>query len=394
LSADQLAAAVGRRHGEMFDFLEHVVNLDSPSEDKVLADAVGDVFQARAEGLRFAFERDPQVEYGDNRVGRLAASNPAVAAPRVLIIGHYDTVFPSSVTATWKYRTDATRAYGPGVLDMKGGLVIGLWALIVLQDVGLQTPAITVILNSDEEPGSPKSRDVILREAADHDLALVLEPGRPGPAITVGRKGVGIFRFVIDGVEAHAGVEPEKGANAIVEASHKAVELYALNDLAIGTSVTPGVVAGGTHPYVVPGRSELALDIRVPTLAEQERILAALDRIAGTTHVPGTRTRLLGRFHRPPMAASERTWEYIRLFQAASEKAGYPLGTATSGGASDANLTAAAGVPTIDGLGPDGGRAHSTEEYIELASVPRRAEALARFLAALASPTLRDSLNA
>jgi glutamate carboxypeptidase len=276
---------------------------------------------------------------------------------------------------------------------MKGGLVVGLWALTTLQDLGLATPALTFIFNSDEEPGSPKSRDVILREAAGHDLALVLEPGRPTPALTVGRKGVGIFRLVIDGVEAHAGVEPEKGANAIVEAAHKAIALYALNDRDVGTSVTPGVVSGGTQPYVVPGQCELVFDIRVPTLAEQERILAALDGIAGTTHLAGTRTELLGRFHRPPMAASETTWEYIRLLQAAGRSIGYPLDTATSGGASDANLTAAAGVPTIDGLGPDGGRPHSTDEYIELDSLPKRSAVLAMFLASLASLKARQALE-
>jgi glutamate carboxypeptidase len=388
MNSNQIAGAIDRQYAEQFEFLEHIVNLDSPSEEKALADVVGDTFEARAAALGFTFERDPQTVYGDNRVGRLKASNPAAGAPRVLMIGHYDTVFPSSVTQTWKYTTDATRAYGPGVLDMKGGLVVGLWAVAALRDLGLPTPELTYIFNSDEEPGSPKSRDVILREAASHDLALVLEPGRPGPAITVGRKGVGIFRLVIDGVEAHAGVEPEKGANAIVEAGHKAIALYALNDREVGTSVTPGVVNGGTHPYVVPGRCELSFDIRVPTLSEQERILAALDEIAGTTYIPGTRTELFGRFHRPPMAASEKTWEYIRMVQAAGEAMGYPLQTATSGGASDANLTAAAGVPTIDGLGPDGGRAHSTEEYIELASVPKRAGALAVFLASLANPAL------
>ena len=386
MNVSQIAGAVERQRQEQLAFLEYVVNLDSPSEDKVLADIVGDVFQQRAESLGLTFERDPQTQYGDNRVGRLAPSNPAAGAPRVLMIGHYDTVLPSSVTERWKYTADESRAYGPGVLDMKGGLIVGLGALAALQEVGLPTPAITFIFNSDEEPGSPKSREVILREAPNHDLTLVLEPGRPGPCITVGRKGVGIFRLVIDGVEAHAGVEPEKGANAIVEASHKAVELYALNDREIGTSVTPGVISGGTHPYVVPGRAELAFDIRVPTLAEQARILAALDRIAGTTHLPGTRTELLGRFHRPPMDASEQTWAYIRQLLAAGEVAGYPLGTATSGGASDANLTAAAGIPTIDGLGPDGGRAHSTEEYIELVSVPKRTEVLAHFLAGLTKP--------
>jgi glutamate carboxypeptidase len=391
----RLSAAVHERRDAMLEFLEHVVNLDSPSEDKALSDKVGDAFQARGERIGMRFEIDRQEEFADNRIGCLEPANPAAVGPRILMIGHYDTVYAAGATKDWRFRTEGARAYGPGVVDMKGGLVIGLYALEALRDAidGWSLP-VTFIFNSDEEPGSPRSRDVILREAATHDLALVLEPGRPGPSITVGRKGVGIFRMIVSGVEAHAGVEPEKGANSVVEAAHKAVALYALNDFEVGTSVNPGVIDGGTKPYVVPGRCELSTDIRVPTLAEQERILEALDEIASTTHVPGTRTELIGRFHRPPMAATEETWEYVRLIQAVSRSVGYPLGTATSGGASDANLTAAAGVPTIDGLGADGGRAHSPEEYIELDSIERRCQVLAGFLASLADPALRAELTA
>ena len=394
MSVERISTAVHDRRGAMLEFLEHVVNMDSPSEDKALSDRVGDVFQARAEQLGMEFEIDRQEEYADNRVGRLAPANPVAGGPRVLLIGHYDTVYAAGTVEDWPFRTEGPLAFGPGVLDMKGGLVIGLYALEVVREVldGRSVP-VTFIFNSDEEPGSPRSREVIVREAARHDLALVLEPGRPGPAITVGRKGVGIFRMVVTGREAHAGVEPEKGANSLVEAAHKALALYALNDLQVGTSVNPGVVAGGTKPYVVPGRCELVTDIRVPNAAEEERILGALGEIAATTHVAGTTTELIGRFHRPPMTATEQTWEYVRLVQAVGAAVGYPLATATSGGASDANLTAAAGVPTIDGLGADGGRAHSPEEYVELDSIEGKCRVLAGFLATLADPTLRRDLS-
>jgi glutamate carboxypeptidase len=381
----RIQAAVRERRDALLRFLEQVVNIESPSEDKALSDRAGDAFQAQAERLGMRFERDRQEEYADNRIGRLVPGAASADAPRILMIGHFDTAFPAGTVAERPFRITGSRAYGPGVLDMKAGLTIGLFALEALLSVVDDWPlSLTLILNGDEEPGSPRSREVIRREAAQHDLALILEPGRPGPAITIGRKGVGIFRIVTTGLEAHAGADPDKGANSIVAMAHQVLAVQALNRPEAGTTVNPGVIHGGSQPYIVPGRSELAVDVRVSTAAEQERVLQSLSKIADSVHVPGTRSELSGSFHRPPMEATARTYEYVRLLQGVAEAMGYPLTTAISGGASDGNLTAALGVPTLDGLGAHGGGAHSGSEYVELASLENKCGILAGFLAALA----------
>lgn len=382
---DAIAAAASAQAPAMLRFLETVVNMDSPTEDKVLADAVGDVFQARAESLGLQASRDRQAGFADNRICRHRPDG-AAPRPRVLMVGHFDTVYAAGTAARRPFRIAGEHAFGPGILDMKGGLAIGLFALGALQAALGGIPLdVTFIFNGDEEIGSPESRHAILAEARQHDLALILEPGRPGPAVTLGRKGVGIFRLAIEGREAHAGSEPEKGINSIVEAAHKVVAIQALNDADAGTTVTPGVITGGTRPYVVPGSTRLEVDCRVASASEQVRIERAMAAIGSTCAVPGTRTTLSGGFHRPPMEASPAALAYAAQLQAIAQSLGHPLGTASTGGASDGNLTAAAGLPTIDGLGAHGGRAHSPEEFIEIASLEAKCRVLACFLAELAA---------
>lgn len=380
---DAIARAVAERKDALLSFLEKIVNMDSPTEDKALTDLVGDVLQAKAESLGMTCQRDPQGVYADNRVCRL--SPPGLGnAPRVLLIGHYDTVYAAGTVAERPFRIEGDRITGPGTLDMKGGLTIGLFALEALQAaLGALPVNVTFIFNSDEEIGSPASRKVILEEAARHDLALVLEPGRPGPAMTIERKGVAIFHLDIEGREAHAGAEPEKGINSIVEAAHKTLAIQALNDADAGTTVTPGVVAGGTKPYVVPGRTRLSVDCRVTSMEEQARVTAGIEAAAAKSWMPGTRATLTGGFHRPPMVAGARAMDYVARMQEVAGEVGFPLGAAATGGASDGNLTAAAGTPTIDGLGAHGARAHSPEEYVELPSLEAKCRVLAAFLASI-----------
>jgi glutamate carboxypeptidase len=377
-----IAAEVAARTPAALRFLEGVVNMDSPTEDKALSDKVGTVFAQQAASLGFACERDPQADFADNHICRHRV--PAAKA-RVLMVGHFDTVYAAGTVATRPFTRDGALMRGPGVLDMKGGLTVGLLALEALRAALATIPLdVTFVFNSDEEIGSPRSRAVIVHEAAQHDLALVLEPGRPGPAVTVGRKGVGIFRVAVEGREAHAGAEPENGINAIVEAAHKILAMQALNDWDAGTIVTPGVVQGGTRPYVVPGLASIEVDCRVATTAERSRVEAAMTEIVARAIVPGTRATLSGGFHRPPMELSAAGAAYVARLQAIARDVGYPLGTGTTGGASDGNLTAAAGTPTIDGLGLHGGRAHSAEEFAEVASLAAKANVLACFLADLA----------
>jgi glutamate carboxypeptidase len=379
-----VATAVRDREPDMLALLERLVALESPSEDKALADRVASELASEAERIGLRVDRLPVERFGETVVARLV---PTMApAMRVLLVGHYDTVYAAGTLAMCPFRIESDRAHGPGVFDMKAGLVIGLTALEAVIATGdTESLAVTFVMNGDEEPGSPRSRDVIVAEAHAHDLALILEPGRPGPAVTVARKGVGIFTIDVQGVEAHAGADPHLGANSIVELAGMTTALYELNDRDRGTSVTPGVVHGGTQPYVVPGQASLTFDVRVETLEEQERLLGEFDRIVHSTRIDGTRARLTGSFHRPPLVPTPASERYVELLREVAERVGYPLGTGTSGGASDGNLTAAAGVPTIDGMGPHGGRAHSPEEYLEVSSLSGKAGVLAAFLLALAA---------
>lgn len=382
---DAVRAEVARREPELWDFLESVVNLDSPSFEKELTDRVGSAYADRARAFGFDVELDPQTEHGDNVVARLRPPGNA-SEPRgsILFVGHMDTVFGPGTTAERPFRREGGRATGPGIFDMKAGLVIGLYGIasaIALADEW-RTP-ITFIFNSDEEPGSPRSRDVILREAPGHALALILEPGTgtaEQPLLTVARKGVGILRVRVEGQPAHAGVEPELGVNSILDMAHKIVEISDLAHPEGGTTVTTGVVHGGTHPYVVPEECTMEMDVRVTTLDEQQRILDGLEEIISREHVEGAKAVLTGGFHRPPLtptAASTRIAdELLRI----SGELGYQVGTGSTGGASDGNLTASVGVPTIDGMGAHGAHAHSHLEYIDDVSVPRKAELLAAFL--------------
>lgn len=379
---DAVTGAVKGLEPALISFLEKVVNLDSPTEDKTLTDKVGDVFEAKAASLGMETARDRQTEFGDNRICRL---NPGVSGPRILMVGHYDTVYGAGTAGERPFRIENGHAFGCGVLDMKGGLTIGLFALQALrQALGTVPLPVTFIFNSDEEVGSPASRKVIVEEATRHDLALVLEPGRAGPAIATSRKGVAIFQIEVTGREAHAGAEPENGINSIVEAAHQVLAIQALNNPAAGTTVTPGVIHGGTKPYVVPGTTKLSVDSRVTSLNEQLRVTNGIEAAVAAAHVAGTSSRLSGGFHRPPMVMSPEAEAHVRTLQKVAAEVGYPLQTASTGGASDGNLTAAAGTPTLDGLGAHGARAHSPEEHIELASLEAKCRVLAAFLARLA----------
>lgn len=364
---------------QMVDYLEAVVNQDSPSTNKSLCDAVGDIFAERATEVGFTLERDQQDAYGDNLIARMAGADGI--AP-TLLVGHMDTVFEDDTTTERPFTVKDGRAYGPGVYDMKAGLVIGLYAIEAARALSTEWRLpLTFVFNSDEEPGSPVSRTAILREAETASSALILEPGRHLRELTVERKGVGIFEFRSHGRAAHAGVEPEKGLNSILDTAGRVVSAAGLADAAVGTSLNVGTINGGTQPYVVPAECSARLDIRVPSLAEQRRVEAGLRAIADQPGVPGVTVELVGSFHRPPMELNDGSRALLSRIETLSAAVGYPLvGGPMCGGASDGNLTAGLGIPTIDGLGADGGFAHRPDEYIELHSLVDKAAVLCALL--------------
>lgn len=357
--------------------LERLVNIDcgsyTPEGVNAVADFVTDALrELGAEVSRVPHEPDGGgQQLGDLVIGRLSGDGP-----RVLLIGHLDTVFDPGTVATRPYRSEDGRAFGPGVTDMKAGLLAGLHAIGAMQAGGVH-PAITFVANPDEEIGSPFSTPFIRTLAAEHDVALVLECARANGDIVSARKGIADYHVELIGRAAHAGVEPEKGRSAILAAAHQVIALHALNGRWPTVTVNAGVIHGGTRPNVVAERCELKVDVRAATVDAFDAAAAELERIASSPTVDGVSVSVERVAGHPPM---EKTDASARLVGLASEIAGtlgFSLRDAATGGASDANTTAALGVPTLDGLGPVGGDDHSVDEWLDLSSVVPRTTLLA-----------------
>ena len=313
-------------------------------------------------------------------IGRLAGAG----GPRVLLIGHTDTVFDDGTVAERPFRIDGDRALGPGVSDMKAGLLTGFFAIQALQEAGFDGFAtVTYVCNPDEEIGSPFSGPVIRELAGNADVALVLEGARANGDIVSARKGVTDYRIDIAGRAAHAGVEPEKGRSAVLEAAHKTVALHALNGRWPDVTVNVGVIEGGTRTNVVAERCSLHVDLRSP---EEETFAAAqaeIQRICDETTVPDVAATVQANGWHRPMEKKEGGARLAALAIEVARELGFELRDAATGGASDANTTAAAGVPTLDGLGPIGGDDHGPAEWVDLTSVVSRVALLAGLISRL-----------
>ena len=376
----RINGAAAARHDEFVSALERIVNVDSGSFTPDGVNEVVDRCRERFESRGWSIERTAhEPEPGERRLGDLLIGRlEGAGGPSVLLIGHTDTVFEPGTAAERPFRTEDGRALGPGVSDMKGGLLLGFFAVETLQDLGFDGfGRITYVCNPDEEIGSPWSRDVIRAEAGSADVAFVLEGARENGDIVSSRKGVSDFLIEIAGRAAHAGVEPEKGRSAVLEAAHKTVSLHALNGRWPGVTVNVGVVHGGTRPNVVAERCDLHVDVRSPheeTLVEAEK---AVEEIANAHTVPDVvATVNAGAWHRP-MEKKEGGARLAELATRIAGELGFELKDAATGGASDANTTSAAGVPTLDGLGPIGGDDHSPKEWMDLTSVVPRISLLA-----------------
>lgn len=287
----------------------------------------------------------------------------------VLVLCHLDTVWPAGTTARWPFAVQDGYATGPGVFDMKAGLVQGLFALssVTCQD------EVTLLVTSDEEIGSPSSRFLIEQEARAARAVLVLEPSAAG-ALKTARKGVSMYRVAVEGRAAHAGLEPELGANALVELAHQVHAVVALADPAAGTTVTPTTATAGTSSNTVPAAAAMDIDVRAWTAVEQQRVHEGLAQLV--PREAGTVLRISGGVNRPPLEAARST-RLAALADRCAHELGIPApGRAAVGGGSDGNFTAALGVPTLDGLGAVGGNAHAEGEHVDVAAIPQRAALL------------------
>ncbi len=357
--------------------LEELVNIDCGSYTPDGVNRVADLVEARLADLGASVQRMPhEPEDGSRQLGDLVIGTLEGGGPRVMLIGHMDTVFDPGTAAERPYRSDGDRAFGPGVTDMKAGLLAGLHAIAALHEADVR-PAITFVANPDEEIGSPFSTPFIRTLAPDHDAVLVLECARANGDIVSARKGIADFHVSLHGRAAHAGVEPEKGRSAILEAAHQVLALHELNGRWPTVTVNAGVIHGGTRPNVVAERCELQVDLRAATADAFDAAAAEVERITATPTVEGVVTELERIAGHPPMEKGAASGRLVTLATTIAGELGFALRDAATGGASDANTTSALGIPTLDGLGPVGGDDHSVDEWLDLASVVPRIALLA-----------------
>jgi glutamate carboxypeptidase len=360
----QLLEQLRDRTPEMIDALRMLVEAESPSADANACAACADVADRLASGLLGTPAERCVV---DGRVHLRWRFGPA---DRVLLIGHLDTVWPLGTTASWPFAADGETATGPGAFDMKAGVVQLLFALNALDALD----GAAVLLTTDEEVGSPTSRDLIREAATAVDAALVLEPSAAG-ALKTERKGVAIYRLDVEGRAAHAGLDPESGVNAAVELVHQLLAVVELADPARGTTVNPGIVAAGTAVNTVPAAATAQIDVRTSTRAEAERIDAAFHAMRPVTAGAALAVERVGAV--PPLERSASASLFARA-DALAARLGLPaLTEAAVGGGSDGNLIAALGVPTLDGLGAVGDHAHARGEYVRVGAMAERAALVA-----------------
>ncbi|WP_253765754.1 M20 family metallopeptidase [Goodfellowiella coeruleoviolacea] len=381
MSAKSLSTWCRGELDELLGDVSMLVRHESPSGEKALLDRTADSIMAwldRRLGAPDHWTRHDHAEHGD----LLEVTYSGATGAPVLMIGHYDTVWPSGTLDGWPFavRADGT-ATGPGIYDMKAGLVTGVWAVLALRAFDLPCPTVRFLFNGDEELGSPKSRPHIERAAQDCLAALVLEPG-VGWDVKTERKGVGIFTVTTHGVEAHAGNNPTDGASAVHALAEIVHQLTREADHDRGTTINVGTISGGTARNVIAGQASCLIDIRVSEQAEAERI----DRVFAALRAsdPRVRVRVDGRWSRPPMRLGPASRTLFDLANDVATALRAPLDPISVGGGSDANFVSALGLPVLDGLGASGGGAHARHEHVVVDDIPDRVALVAGLLSRLA----------
>jgi glutamate carboxypeptidase len=364
----------------LFDLVHALLSIESPTDDKGAVDRCGAVLATRLRDLGAEVTPVPQTEAGDHLLARFGTG-----PQQVLVIGHFDTVWPIGQLARMPITEADGRLYGPGVLDMKAGIGLGMLATRALMELAAPDAArVTMLWTTDEETGSASPRAWIEAEARHSNAVLVLEPALAGGALKTARKGIGQYELTVHGVSAHAGVDPTKGVNAIRELAHQVLAMDAIRDHDRGISVNVGIISGGTRSNVVPDFATAAVDVRSETMADAEAIDRAMRALAART--PGARLEVSGGFNRPPMERSPGVVQLFETARACAAEIGVALGEGATGGGSDGNFTAALGVPTLDGLGAVGDGAHALHEHVDLAQLPERAAIIAGLLYRLTRP--------
>lgn len=369
MQADQVREFFQLREERIVSAIREIVEIESPSRTVPAIARVVELIEKRAKdiGLSLSIEKTEAEGFGVHLIIRAFGG----AGKPILLLGHTDTVHPIGSRERNPTRIEGDRFYGCGIFDMKANIVIMLEALRYFAETGTSPPRpLTIVLTCDEEVGSHTGRPIVEREARLAARCFVFEPSAAG-SVKTGRKGTGMFTVTAQGVPAHAGLDPEKGASAVYELSRQVLHLHSLEDAAAGTTVNVCTISGGTATNVIPEHAECTVDVRFPTMAEADRVVNAIAQLQ-----PDDRRvslKISGGVNRPPM---ERTMAVAGLYETAfriADSFGYKLGEAQVGGASDGNFVAALGVPVLDGLGITGNGAHTLAEHILVSDISNRA---------------------
>lgn len=377
----KIAAWLATQQGAMLAELAEMVNTDGGSYDKPGVDRTGAQVKRFLESHGIAVEVVPREKHGDCIRGIVEGGHALGTGNQrsnIVLMGHRDTVFPQGEPERRPFRIEDGIAYGPGVADMKAGIVMNMFVLAAFAKLGGAPGPLVGLFTGDEEIGSPEGRPVIEAEARNARVVFNSEPGRPSGNVVKARKG-GVFSVVeIEGKAAHSGGNFEAGISAIGEAAHKIVAIHALTDLARGITLNVGLVQGGQSVNTVAPACRFEIDLRYVEPADRDEVMGAIHAIIARAHVPGTKASLhvKGEFlSLNPTAASDRVFS---VYQAAAAESGLKVEGEFSGGCADSGFTAAMGAPTLCAVGPVGGKAHSPEEYLEVATMVPRAQAMAR----------------
>jgi glutamate carboxypeptidase len=359
----------------MLALLAEVVDIDSGSYDKSGVDAVGSrlIGFFEEEGLLATIEAN---ERFGNAIHIHLDDKPSNERP-IVLMGHRDTVFPKGEVARRSFRIEGGRAYGPGVVDMKGGLVLNAFVLAAFKRFGGAPGPLAGLITADEEIASPSSRPIIERVGRAARCVFNSEPGRPSGNVVTSRKGGVFLTFEITGKAAHSGGNFEKGISAIGELAHKIVALHELTDLKRGITLNVGLVKGGQSVNTTAPAAEGQIDLRYVKPEQRAQMLAAIEQIIDTATVPGTRAKLEIKGEFLPVTSTPEADALFHCYQAAAAHAGLCVKGEFTGGCADSGFTAGVGCPTLCGVGPVGGNAHTSEEYLEIDTLVPRAQAMA-----------------
>ncbi len=385
MSIDRITAWLAEQQPNMIAELARMVNTDGGSYDKAGVDAVGAQIRGFFESHGIPVEAVHGEKHGDCLrafVGGDAA--PAGNAPRnIVLMGHRDTVFPKGEPERRPFRIEGGRAYGPGVSDMKSGLVMNMFVLAAFHKFGAAPGPMVGLFTGDEEIGSPEGRPVIEREARGARVVFNSEPGRATGNVVTGRKG-GVFSvFDIVGKASHSGGNFQAGISAIGELAAKITAIHALTDLERGITLNVGLVSGGQSVNTVAPWAQGQIDLRYVAPADRDEIMGKIQAIIDRSYVPGTKSTLTIKGEFLPLTQSPAAARLFAHYQGAAAESGLTVEGEFSGGCADSGFTAAMGAPTICSVGPVGGLAHSPEEYLDVASFVPRAQAMARAIAGL-----------